>query len=294
MMKQHQITYETRLVGVIGWPVDDSLNPVMHNAAFTEVGLDWAYVPLPVPPDQLDRALKGLAALNFVGVNVIAPHQQAVIRYLDESSDAARLTGAVNTIHIQDRKFYGYNTDAIGFLKAMKEAGCDPQGLRVAVLGAGGAARAAIFSLARAGAERITIFNRTSKRAAFLVDDLAEAFPASRLTFEPLNSETLAARPGKVDLVINTTSLGMHPQADTCPWPADVPIPPDTVFYDLVYNPLDTLFLRRARDAGISTIDGLGMFVHQGAFAFEKWTGRQAPVEVMRQACMQELERHQG
>jgi len=293
MMKQQQITDETRLVGVIGWPMDDSLNPIMHNAAFAELGLDWAYVPLPVSPDQLDRALKGLAALNFVGVNVVAPHRQAVIRYLDELSDAARLTGAVNTIHFQDSKFYGYNSDAIGFLKAMQEAGCDPQGLRVAVLGAGGAARSAIFSLARAGAKRITIFNRTSERAAFLVDDLAEVFPASHLTFEPLNSETLTALAGKVDLVINTTSVGMYPQGDTCPWPADVPIPPDTVFYDLVYDPLDTLFLRRARAAGIGTIDGLGMFVHQGAFAFEKWTGRLAPVEVMRQVCRQELERHQ-
>lgn len=293
-MKQRQITDKTRLVGVIGWPVDDSLNPAMHNAAFTEIGLDWAYIPLPVQPQQLDQALKGLVALNFVGVNVVAPHQQAVMRYMDELSDAARITGAVNTIHIQDRKFYGYNTDAAGFLNAMQEVGYDLQGLRVAVLGAGGAARAAIFSLASARAERITVFNRTSERAAFLVDDLTEAFPASRLSFEPLNSETLAALPGKVDMVINTTSVGMHPQSATCPWPADVPIPPDTIFYDLVYNPLDTLFLQRARVAGIRTIDGLGMLVYQGAFAFKEWTGRPAPVEVMRQVCVQELELHLG
>jgi shikimate dehydrogenase len=160
----------------------------------------------------------------------------------------------------------------------------------VAVLGAGGAARAAIFSLAQTGAQRITVFNRTSERAAFLVDDLAEAFPASQLTFEPLNSETLAALQGNVDMVINTTSVGMHPESDTCPWPADVPIPLDTIFYDLVYNPLDTLFLRLARATGSHTIDGLGMLVYQGAFAFKMWTGQPAPVEAMRQVCVHELD----
>jgi shikimate dehydrogenase len=266
----------------------------MYNAAFAELGIDWAYIPLPVQPHQLDQALKGLVALNLVGVNIVAPHQQAVMRHMDELSEAARITGAVNTIHIQDRKFYGYNTDAIGFLKAMQEAGCDPQGMQVAVLGAGSAARAVIFSLARAKADRITVFNRTAERAAFLVDDLAEAFPTSHLIFEPLNSASLAALQGKVDLVVNTTSVGMRPNPNSCPWPGGVSIPSDTIFYDLVYNPLDTLFLQRARAAGIRTIDGLGMLVYQGAFAFEKWTGRQAPVEVMRQVCMQELEIHLG
>lgn len=292
MMKSQQITLNTKLVGVFGWPVDHSLNPAMHNAAFAEIGIDWAYVPLPVQPHQLDQALKGLVALNFVGVNVVAPHQQAVMRYMDELSEAARIIGAVNTLYIQAGKFYGYNTDATGFLKAMQEAGCDPQGMRVAVLGAGSAARAAVFSLARAKADRITVFNRTAERASFLVDDLAEAFPTSHLVFEPLNSASLAALQGKVDLVVNTTSVGMRPNTDACPWPADVSIPSNTIFYDLVYDPLDTLFLKRARAAGIRTVDGLGMLVHQGAFAFKKWTGQQAPVEVMRQVCVQELEIH--
>ncbi|HXW01166.1 MAG TPA: shikimate dehydrogenase, partial [Anaerolineae bacterium] len=277
-MKQHQITDKTRLVGIIGWPVDDRLDPAMHNAAFAELGIDWAYIPLPVQPHQLDQALKGLVTLNFVGVNIVAPHQQAVMRYIDELSEAARITGAVNTLHIRARKFYGYNTDATGFLKALQEAGYDPKGMQVAILGAGSAARAVIFSLARAKADHIMVFNRTAERAAFLVDDLAEAFPTSRLVFEPLNSASLAALHGKVDLVVNTTSVGMRPNIDACPWPADVFISSNTIFYDLVYDPLDTLFLQRARAAGIRTIDGLGMLVHQGVFAFEKWTGQQAPV----------------
>jgi shikimate dehydrogenase len=261
----------------------------MHNAAFAELGLDWAYVPLPVQPDDVEQALKGLAALNFVGANVTVPHKQAVIRYMDELSDAARITGAVNTIQLKEGKFKGYNTDAIGFLNALQEAGCNPKGMRVAVLGAGGAARAVVFALARAGADSIIVLNRTAERGAFLVDDLAAVFPGSSLRFEALTSESLAVLNHNVDLVINSTSVGMYPHVETCPWPADVPVPAQVIFCDLVYNPLETVFLARARAAGAATIDGLGMLVHQGAAAFEKWTGHPAPVEVMRQACLSKL-----
>ncbi|MCK6629022.1 MAG: shikimate dehydrogenase [Anaerolineae bacterium] len=289
MAKLQSLTGKTSLVGVMGWPVAHSLSPAMHNAAFAELGLDWAYVPLPVRPDDVEQALKGLAALNFVGTNVTVPHKQAVMRYMDELSQAARITGAVNTIHLQDGKFYGYNTDAIGFLNSLKEANCDPKGLRAAVLGAGGAARAVVFALARAGADSVIVLNRTAERGAFLVDDLAAAFPGSHLTFAALTLESLAVLDEKIDLVVNSTSVGMHPHIDASPWPADVPMPARVIFCDLVYNPLETVFLARARAAGAATIDGLGMLVHQGAYAFEKWTGQPAPIEVMRQACLTNL-----
>ena len=288
-MKDQRITGKTLLVGVVGWPVGHSLSPAMHNAAFAELGIDWAYLPLPVQPNNVEQALKGLIALNFVGSNVTVPHKQAVMRYMDELGDAAQITGAVNTIHIQDGKFFGYNTDPYGFLNSLKEAGGRPQGMRVAVLGAGGAARAVVYALARAEVDSVIVFNRTAKRAAFLVDDLADIFPDSSLNFEALTRETLATLGNKVDLVVNTTSVGMYPQVDTCPWPEEVPIPHNALFYDLVYNPLETVFLARARAAGATAIDGLGMLVHQGALAFEKWTGQQAPVEVMRQACLSGL-----
>ena len=288
-MKDQRITGKTLLVGVVGWPVGHSLSPAMHNAAFAELGIDWAYLPLPVQPNNVEQALKGLIALNFVGSNVTVPHKQAVMRYMDELGDAAQITGAVNTIHIQDGKFFGYNTDPYGFLNSLTEAGCRPQGMRVAVLGAGGAARAVVYALARAEVDSVIVFNRTAKRAAFLVDDLADIFPDSSLNFEALTRETLATLGNKVDLVVNTTSVGMYPQVDTCPWPEEVPIPHNALFYDLVYNPLETVFLARARAAGATAIDGLGMLVHQGALAFEKWTGQQAPVEVMRQACLSGL-----
>lgn len=285
-MNIQPITGKTSLVGLIGWPVEHSLSPMMHNAAFTALEIDWAYVPLPVRPEDVQEGLKGLAALNFVGANVTVPHKQAVMRYLDELSDASRITGAVNTIHIKNGKFYGHNTDASGFLNALKEAGCEPKGLRVAVLGAGGAARAVVYALAWAEADSIVVLNRTAERAAFLVDDLAEAFPDSKLGFESLTSKALITLNSNIDLVVNTTSVGMYPNIEHSPWPVEVSIPNGAIFNDLVYNPLETTFLAAARAAGSQTIDGLGMLIHQGAFAFERWTGHQAPIEVMRRACL--------
>jgi shikimate dehydrogenase len=280
---------KTKQVGLIGWPIKHSLSPAMHNAAFAELGLDWTYVLIPTPSGQLTQALKELLAKNFVGSNVTMPHKRAVIPHLDELSDAARLIGAVNTIHIRDGKFYGENTDAMGFLNALKEGGHDPKGMRVAILGAGGAARAVLFSLLQAGADRVTVINRTLERAAGLVDDLAKVFPASSLGFEPLNPETLAALHGQVDLVVNATSIGMLPQSDASPWPAEVAIPAEAIFYDIVYYPVQTLFLRRAQEAGQKTVNGLGMVVHQGASAFEIWTGQKAPLAVMRQTVLKGL-----
>jgi shikimate dehydrogenase len=262
----------------------------MHNAAFAALDCDFAYVPLPVRPKHVKEALKGLAALNFVGSNVTIPHKQAVMRYMDELSEAARFTGAVNTIHIHDGRFCGYNTDAIGFIDSLKEANYDPQGMRVAVLGAGGAARAVVYALARSGADSVIVLNRTAERAAFLVDDLSEAFPDSSLSFEVLTGQALATLDNSVDLVVNTTSVGMYPHTGTSPWPAELPVPAGVVFNDLVYNPLETVFLGQARQAGAATIDGLGMLIHQAAFGFEKWTGQPAPLSVMRQACLSRLE----
>lgn len=294
MIKQHQITGKTSLVGLIGWPVGHSISPVMHNSAFAELNADWAYVPLPVRGEDIYSALKGLAALNFVGANVTIPHKQSVIRYMDVLSDAAQITGAVNTIHLDDGKFYGYNTDAIGFLNALRDAGYGPKGMRAIVLGAGGAARAVVFALARAGADTITVVNRTTERAAFLVEDLAEVFPDCTLTCELFTPESLSALTDKADLVINTTSVGMHPQVGATPWLNEVPIPKNAVFYDLVYNPLETVFLQQARAAGVQVIDGLGMLVHQGAFAFQTWTGLEPPLAVMRRACLRALQLDQN
>ncbi|MCB0169372.1 MAG: shikimate dehydrogenase [Anaerolineae bacterium] len=284
-----RITGKSSLVGLLGWPVKHSLSPLMHNAAFASLGLEWAYVPLPVMPANVEQAIRGLAALSFIGVNVTVPHKQAVIRYLDELNDAAQITGAVNTIAIKEGKYYGYNTDASGFLNSLIEADCHPKNMRVAVLGAGGAARAVVLALANAEADSVTVFNRTAERAAFLVDDLADTFPDSHLHFAPLTSQAVADLKEDVDLVINTTSVGMSPDRSASPWPDDVALPKHTVVCDLVYNPLETALLARAKAAGNPTIDGLGMLIHQGAHAFEIWTGQQPSIDIMRQAALSGL-----
>ncbi|MFQ5614635.1 MAG: shikimate dehydrogenase [Anaerolineae bacterium] len=279
----------SRLVGLIGWPVEHSLSPAMHNAAFTAQHLDWAYVPLPVLPEDLARALDGLKALNFVGVNVTIPHKQAVMRYLHQISDVAQSIGAVNTIVIKDGNLYGYNTDRVGFLESLREEEFEPAGKRCIILGAGGAARAVAFALANEGAESIFILNRTVERAEFLVEDLVSHYANVRFASQKLARETLLPLNDGVDLIVNTTSLGMQPQVNRSPWPDDLPIPPQATVCDLVYNPVNTRFLQQAAAAGARTIDGVGMLVHQGATAYRFWTGRAAPVEAMRRAVLDNL-----
>jgi shikimate dehydrogenase len=280
---------KTKQVGLIGWPIEHSLSPAMHNAAFAELGLDWTYNLFPTQPGDLGWLLKNLDAQNIVGANVTMPHKQTIMPYLDHISDDARIIGAVNTIHIQNGKLIGHNTDGIGFLNALKEAGHEPAGMQVALLGAGGTARSVIFSLAQAGADRITVVNRTAEHGVRLIDDIASVFPACYMEFEPLSFETLSHSSKNIDLIVNATSVGMLPDDGASLWPDDLAIPTDTIFYDVIYKPTQTLFLQQAQAAGQKTINGLGMLVHQGVVAFEIWTGQKAPLETMKQACLKEL-----
>jgi len=284
---QHAVTGHTTLVGVIGWPVKHSLSPTMHNAAFAELGLDWAYVPLPVYPDHIGEALRGLRALGFAGANVTVPHKQAVLAHLNEVSHAAQVIGAVNTIVVRDGSLYGDNTDAAGFVASLRGAGFDPTATYCALLGAGGAARAVAHALADAGALQVCIYNRSLSRARDLCHDMAKYHPDVR--FEPASLNEVSTIGDDTDLLVNTTSLGMWPDTETSPWPQELPLPGHLTVCDLVYNPLETLLLTQARAVGAERVDGLGMLVHQGAAAFEMWTGRAAPVETMRNACLEVL-----
>jgi len=279
----------TKVVGLFGWPVGHSLSPAMHNAAFAALNLNWIYIPLPLAPDQISNAVPSLRALNFVGANVTIPHKQAVMRYLDHIDEGALAIGAVNTIALKADGAHGYNTDEYGFLESLLEMDFDPKGMRCLILGAGGAARATVFSLANAGASAIIVCNRTVERAAFLVDDLQSSFDNIAFTYENLSPDTLEAINGHIDLVVNTTSVGMKPAADTTPWPLDIPLP-EAVICDLVYNPPETRFLQQAETAGLKTIDGIGMLVHQGAKAFEIWTGQMPPADLMRQMVVEGLQ----
>jgi shikimate dehydrogenase len=279
------ISGKTTIVGLIGWPVSHSVSPPMHNAAFAELGLDWCYVPLPVPVEPAERvgeAVRGLRAMGLCGANVTVPHKQAVMPHLDRMTGAARAIGAVNTIRIEeDGALLGDNTDARGFVRDLQAHGVTLNGKRAIVLGAGGSARAVVYGLAEAGCSEVAILNRTVSKAQQLADTMQVHFAHCRISAADLYAGVAQWAPA-ADLVVNCTSLGMTPNVEGLPWDPDVPFRPDQVVYDLVYNPPRTRLLQMATDAGAQTIGGLGMLIWQGAIAFELWTGRDAPVNVMR------------
>lgn len=288
------INGHTQLVGLIGWPVEHSMSPAMHNAAFEAHGLNWRYLPLPVPPEQVHAALHGLAALGFRGANVTVPHKRAVLPILDTIAPEAKALGAVNTIVVErdaGRKpvLSGQNTDAAGFISALQDGGFDPAGSSVVVVGAGGAARAVVFGLLQAEVAGVLVLNRTLERARTLVADLGRP-SQSLVRVQALDGDTLVETTRAADLLVNATPIGMWPDVDNSIWPDRVSLPSDVTVFDLVYNPLETKLLRQARRSGAEALDGLGMLVRQGALAFEMWTGVEAPVEIMRRTCERALE----
>ncbi|MBN1318018.1 MAG: shikimate dehydrogenase [Anaerolineales bacterium] len=283
----------TQLVGLLGWPVGHSLSPIMHNAAFEVLGLNWRYVALPVHPDRVLEAVGGLVALGFCGANVTVPHKQSVMRAMDDLEQTADLLNAVNTIVIHrddERKSttIGYNTDVQGFIRALREGGFDPAGGGGAVvLGAGGAARAVVYGLMSSGVKEVRVFNRTLENGQALVTHFRSLVrPGNCLQALPLDEDILVDAVRRADLLVNTTTVGMTPNVNDMVWPENVPMPSNLTVFDLVYNPLETRLLKQARQTGANAVDGLGMLIWQGALAFEMWTGRPAPVEVMRAACM--------
>lgn len=289
LMIHHAMDEPAQLVGLIGWPVEHSLSPAMHNAAFAALGMNWHYGLLPTPPGTVQATLSRLKKQGYRGANVTVPHKQAVIPYMDEIADSARAIGAVNTIVIQEGRLIGHNTDADGFLAALREAGFEPAGRRALVLGAGGGARAVVYALARAGCS-VTIYNRTVQRAAQLAHHMQKQGLRSPVTWVPNTAALNDLELSDFDLLVNATSVGMWPQSDASPWPETLPMPSHWAVYDLVYNPPETRLLAQARAAGARAVGGLGMLIHQGALAFKMWTGVTAPIEVMRIACEPVLE----
>lgn len=292
-MHPDPIDGRTHLVGLVGWPVEHTLSPAIHNAAFAARGLNWRYLPLPVPPGQVEAAMGGLAALGFRGANVTVPHKRAVLPTLHTVAREAASLGAVNTVVVErsrsgEPSLAGHNTDVAGFTRALRHGGFDPADASVVVAGAGGAARAVIFGLMESGAADIVVLNRSPGRARILVSDL-ERGAHTRLRAGPLHDEALVECARSADLLVNATPLGMWPSVGSSVWPAKVPLPSQLTVFDLVYNPAETKLLQQARIAGAGTISGLAMLVQQGALGFEMWTGVEAPVDVMRAACEQEL-----
>lgn len=277
----YQITGKTRVCALFGDPVEHAMSPVMHNAAFRKLGLDYVYIPCRVKKEDLGNAVTGIRALNFRGFNVTIPHKLAVIPFLDKLEPMARKLGAVNTVVNDDGILTGDNTDATGFLQSLLEKGIEPKGKQLAILGAGGSARAIAFILADRGA-RLTILNRHLERAQELARDVAKNIQSL-----PLDEKHLASVLRESEVLINATSIGMQ-KADETPVP-DRLLRPDLVVVDIVYNPIETRLLRDARAVGAATIDGVAMLVWQGAQGFEKWTGHKAPVDLMRKEAIKAL-----
>ncbi len=281
----------THRVGIFGYPLGHSMSPALQQAALDEYALDALYEAWPTPPDRLAEAVAGLREPGCYGANVTVPHKEAVMGMLDRLDQQAEAIGAVNTIVTESGgKLAGYNTDIYGFLASLSsEAGFDPAGKRVVMLGAGGAAKAAAFALVEGNVASLDIANRTVARAEALIAELRSN--GAETSAFAIDSTGLADRCANADLIVNCTSIGMRgsPSPDASPL-LDGAIQPGCLVYDIVYNPEVTPLLAQAEEAGARTLGGLPMLVYQGAAAFEKWTGMSAPVEAMMAAARRAME----
>ncbi len=274
-------------MGIMGDPVEHSLSPPMHNAAFHQLKLDYVYVPFHVRRGNLAPAIEGARNMGIKGLNLTIPHKIEVINYLDELDEAAELIGAVNTVKFTENKAVGYNTDGFGAVKAIEET-TPVEDKKIIIIGAGGAARAISFQLLLSGVGEVLIANRTREKACNLRDDLKETFKTISLGCLGVNDE-LEMELKDTDVLINTTPVGMHPHQDDKPVVTSDMMHSDLVVNDIVYNPLETGLLREADKAGAQAVHGTKMLIYQGIEAFRIWTGISPPVEVFETALMREL-----
>lgn len=273
----------TTICAVIGNPVEHSLSPAIHNAAFAACGINWAYVAFSVT--HLENAIAGIRGLGIRGVSVTIPHKVAVMPLLDSINDTARTIGSVNTIVNNGGNLAGYNSDGTGALKALCDAGCNPAGKRVVMLGSGGAARAIAVTMALQNPPAaLTLLGIIKEEREQLSSDIAAKSSLKPVTVSP---DGLSAVLPECDLLINTTPVGMYPISEDSPVPREL-LKKQTVVFDIVYNPRKTRLLRDAEQAGCTAVSGIEMFLNQAAIQFALWTGREAPLGVMRAV----LEKH--
>ncbi len=286
-MSTPPINGQTRVVGIFGDPIAHTRSPAMHNAAFRARDLPYVYIPFLVRPADLSRAIQSVRALNLAGVNVTVPHKERIVRYLDVLSAEAELCGAVNTVVHREGTLFGDNTDGRGFLVSLQERGLSPRRREVVLIGAGGATRAVLVSLIRAGSARVTIVNRTLAKSQALVRKYG-SLGKTQLAALPFAALQEPAPFKDAALVVNCTSVGLHGE-DFPPLPYAA-TPRSCLFYDLLYRPGQTSFLRQARQARRPILDGRRMLLHQGALAFSLWTRTPAPIEVMARALARALQ----
>ena len=274
------------MCGVIGDPIEHTLSPTIHNAAFNHLKLDFVFLAFRVKAADLENAVRGMRGLGIYGLNVTMPHKSTVISFLDEVDPTVQFLGSANTILNKDGKLSGFNTDGVGALKALRENGAELSEKKVLLLGAGGAAKALAFALAEEVGE-LVVLNRAAEKARELAEALGRMFN-KKVVGGSLSPDAIAKNLRASDILINATSVGMKPnlsQSIVAPqW-----LKSDLVVMDIIYDPVETKLARDAKAAGAKVISGVEMLIYQGAASFEIWTGRAAPIEVMRRAALNKL-----
>lgn len=259
-----KITSHTKHLGIFGYPVEHSFSPVMHNYISDQLDLDYIYTAYEVKPEDIASAVNAIRALGISGVNITAPHKFAVMEYLDEIDPQAALFGSVNTIVNRDGRLIGYNTDADGFYSALEKNSVEAAGKDIIIFGAGGATKPISVLFAQKKAKSVTIINRTPEKAKIIAD-----YVKNKTGFEIYTEKKLS----RYDIAINTTSAGMSPQLDKCPTDDFSFADKNTFFADMIYNPDETIFLKKAKAIGAKTMNGLGMLIYQGIISYELFTG---------------------
>jgi shikimate dehydrogenase len=280
------ISGKTRVCGVIGDPIEHTLSPAIHNAAFNHLKLDFVFLAFKVKAADLENAVWGMRGLGIHGLNVTMPHKSTVIAYLDEVDPAVKFLGSANTILNKNGKLLGFNTDGVGALKAIRENGTELSEKKVLLFGAGGAAKAIAFSLAEEVGE-LVVLNRAAEKAAVLADALNRMF-GKKIVGGALSPSAVQKNLQDADILVNATSVGMHPNVNQS-LVAPQWLKSNLTVMDIVYNPVETKLAKDAKVAGAKVISGVEMLIYQGAASFKIWTERAAPIEVMRKAALNQL-----
>ncbi|MEX2685077.1 MAG: shikimate dehydrogenase [Candidatus Sigynarchaeota archaeon] len=283
------ISGKTKILCVIGDPIEHTMSPAMHNAAIKALGLDLVYVAFHVKREMLKQAFDGFRALGILGINITIPHKVTAMQWLDEVDPVAKAIGAINTVKNDGGKLVGHNTDADGAARALKAAGVVMKDSKVAVLGVGGAARAVGFALAREGASVQFLYrSEDASMALELARDIKIFFPSAPVDTVLMNGASIEMACRESNILVNATPIGMHPRSDETL--VDRHFLQDKLcVFDVVYNPLETRLIKDAKAAGCKVVLGIDMLVYQGAMAFEWWTGKEPPVDVMRRVAIERL-----
>lgn len=284
------ITGHTQLTGLLGSPVAHSISPMMHNEAFAQLGLDYAYLAFDVTEEELETAIEGLRAMKVKGFNLTMPNKNRMCRLCDKLSPVAQITGAVNTVVNENGIFVGHTTDGIGYMESVKEAGVNIIGEKITVLGAGGAATSIIVQAAFDGVAEISIFNQKSKsyeRMEGIISQLTEQTNCKLNLFTYDSQDILRKELAESILLVNTTPVGMAPNIEDSLITDTTMFHPNLTVSDIIYNPEETKLLRLAKETGCKTFNGLHMLLYQGDAAFKLWTGQEMPIEIIKEKYFQ-------